>query len=93
MTYLILFLIYSPVPNNWVGGRRVPKVLIKRGGVGPTDNLNINKGWVQIKGGSENCSENSQSLEILNAFYTLTVKLVFSKTQTLFKKLEYCFFS
>ena len=46
---------------------------------------------VQIKGGSENCSENWKSLEILNVFYTLTVKLVFSKTQTLFKKLEYCF--
>ena len=46
---------------------------------------------VQIKGGSENCSENWQSLEILNVFYTLTVKLVFSKTQTLFKKLEYRF--
>ena len=75
------------------GRGRVPKVLIKRGGVGPTDNLNINKRWVQIKGGSENCSENSQSLEILNAFYTLTVKLVFSKTQTLFKILEYHFFS
>ena len=47
---------------------------------------------VQIKGGSENCSENWQSLEILNVFYTLTVKLVFSKTQTIFKKLEYPFF-
>ena len=42
--------------------------------------------------GSENCFENWQSLEILNVFCTLTVKLVFSKTQTLFKKLEYPFF-
>ena len=46
---------------------------------------------VQIKGGSENCSENWQSLEILDVFYTLIVKLVFSKTQTIFRKLEYPF--
>ena len=32
-----------------------------------------------------------QSLEILNVFNTLTLKQVFRKTQTLFKKLEYCF--
>ena len=36
MTYLILFLTYSPIPNNRGG----LKVLIKGGG-GPTDNLNI----------------------------------------------------
>ena len=32
-----------------------------------------------------------QWLEILNAFNTLTLKYIFWKTQTLFKKLEYRF--
>ena len=32
-----------------------------------------------------------KSVEILNIFYTLTFKQIFSKTQTLFKKPEYCF--
>ena len=32
-----------------------------------------------------------QSLEILNAFNTFSLKHVFGKTKTFFKKLEYCF--
>ena len=32
-----------------------------------------------------------QSVEILNVFNTLTLKQIFWKTKTFFKKLEYCF--
>ena len=32
-----------------------------------------------------------QSLKILNIFNTLTLKQIFWKTKTFFKKLEYCF--
>ena len=33
----------------------------------------------------------SQSVEMFNVFNTLTLKQIFWKTQTFFKKLEYCF--
>ena len=32
-----------------------------------------------------------QSVKILNAFYTLTLKNIFWKSKTFFKKLEFCF--